>query len=154
MLEKYPISNVTVDSIPLFSRSLGLRFRLEKSHFTQNDRVELRCSARIADLAVRETTALITNAAGPINDGLQAQNRVNRSSKPNWTTIISPAIKFARALQLIIRHEAQISIPSFGYVQFFYSKIFQSSLEKNFNDFLRMLVFFYIYSRSSNKRRI
>lgn len=83
LLEKYPISNVTVDSIPLFSRSLGLRFRLEKSHFTQNDRVELRCSARIADLAVRETTALITNAAGPINDGLQAQNRVNRSNSVN-----------------------------------------------------------------------
>ncbi|XKL65472.1 hypothetical protein PGB90_008892 [Kerria lacca] len=52
LLEKYPVT--TIDG-PLYSRALGLRFQVNKTHFKHDDRLHLKCVAKIADLPQWET---------------------------------------------------------------------------------------------------
>lgn len=46
-MERYPL---TITEGTLYSTALGLKFQAEEHYFTTNNRLELRCEAKIADL--------------------------------------------------------------------------------------------------------
>ncbi|XKL59736.1 hypothetical protein PGB90_000752 [Kerria lacca] len=75
-LEKY--AEISAEG-PLYSKSLGIRFQLQKEHFP-NNMLELRCAAKIENLPPWER-ALKIFPDSPLPDGIHAQNRLNNFGK-------------------------------------------------------------------------
>lgn len=67
LLEKYPV--VTTEG-PLYTKALGLRFKLEDRHFKPKDQLELKCLAVIADLPHWERRVVVRPAR--LNNGYNA----------------------------------------------------------------------------------
>lgn len=55
-MERYPL---VVTEGSLFSSALGLKFQVDEHHFNKDERLELRCQAKIADLPPWERRTLI-----------------------------------------------------------------------------------------------
>lgn len=80
LLEKYPVT--TIDG-HLYSRALGLRFQVDKSHFGSDDRLELRCIAKIADLPHWERVVIVRPSYLRYTNEKPAPDRYSNNSGTN-----------------------------------------------------------------------
>lgn len=71
-LVKYPV--MTTEEY-LYFQTLGIHFQLEKTHFGNNSRLELRCTAKIVDLPEWHRTVTIYPASSRFTNEKPAPDR-------------------------------------------------------------------------------
>ncbi|KAK7582308.1 hypothetical protein V9T40_013753 [Parthenolecanium corni] len=79
LLRKYPV--MTTDEY-LYSQALGIHFQLDKSHFGNKSQLELRCTAKIADLPEWHRTVTIQPAYSRLTNEKPAPDRYRNNFGP------------------------------------------------------------------------
>ncbi|XP_065205813.1 uncharacterized protein LOC135835476 [Planococcus citri] len=91
LMERYPL---TITEGTLYSSALGLKFQAEESHFATNDKIELRCEAKIADLPPwqnKKSIKFYQNVSNhkPAPDSYRNNNGARKTTVLLWTLLLT-----------------------------------------------------------------